>query len=232
MTTRTATVSGACRPAVPAAMEPTKSGLIAASLGAAFLAALFLAALSVSFFAQSAAAADLYYEPAEYERNGSPYDDPRYRAIYGHKESQVTRYKSDKYDDDYRGRSSRTYSYSSTYRSHRHDDGRLCNRDHDTGYPARRRSYSSRCLHKSVIRQRLKDDGWYGFKLVRKARDYAVLKARFRDGGRYRRRYDSGLYRLRVDRCTGDVLRARLIDRSYRRDDRYAYRNGGRYRGF
>ena len=59
------------------------------------------------------------------------------------------------------------------------------------------------CLPRGEIRFRLKEHGWHDFQEFELRRDAAVLNAR---------RPDGLLYRLKVDRCTGVILHAQLVD--------------------
>ena len=67
---------------------------------------------------------------------------------------------------------------------------------HDDGYGRRH------CLPSEAVRSRLVHEGWTDFRGVELREDVAVLEAR-RPGG--------DLYRLNVDRCTGEILKARVI---------------------
>lgn len=181
------------------------------------------AAAAITMAGVPAIAADLN-DDTSYGYSGSPYDDPRYSAIYGKelRESDVARL-SRRYQPSYSGHRHR-HRHSSRYSSSDHSE-RACDRPDRNVYRSERsysttrvyrssrpRRYADRCLHKSVIRQRLRDDGWYDFKIVRVKPNFAILKASKDNGDRYR---------IKVDRCNGEILRARLIDRSYR-SDRYA----------
>jgi len=154
-------------------------------------------------------------------RSDSPYDDPRYASLYGRSEAKdLPRGRS------YRSsRSERNHSYSTTTES------RQCQRPNDATHVhstySSSSNYSRGCLSKYEIRRQLKDQGWRGFELIRARPNVAVLKARQPDGD---------LYKIRVDRCSGEVLRARIID-SYRHRDRYrrgdyAYSRARRYKTY
>ena len=179
-----------------------KQHLFAAIMAAAGLAALTMPTL----------AADLYTEDSYYNGDtgsASPYDDPRYASIYGRTES------------DRLPRSDRSYSSSRSYRDNTYHDreNARCDRPDRTRYSTSTpRNYSRICLTKYQIRRKLKRQGWRHFELIRARPTVAVLKARQLGGD---------LYKIRVDRCSGDVLRARVID-SYR-GDTYAYRRTRRY---
>src|SRR5690606_21890791 len=59
------------------------------------------------------------------------------------------------------------------------------------------------CLSKGEIRYRLKEHGWHDFQDVEIRPDSAVVTAR---------RPDGMVYRLEVDRCSGVIVQARLLD--------------------
>ena len=173
----------------------------------------FMAAL-VGLSAGTVMAADLY-GGAAVSRSGSPYDDPRYSAIYGNRlsESDVARL-SRRNGDRFGGR---RYDYSSSDSSSSVAEARMCDRPQRDVYRSSRTygsteppGYANRCLQKSAIRQHLRDDGWFAFEIIRVEPDYAILQAHKDDGARYQ---------IRVDRCSGDILGARLLDRSYANSD-------------
>ena len=190
--------------------------------------AMIMALVATGFAGHDAKAADLSYRDntSDYESSGSPYDDPRYASIYGRTETYSRTETS-----SLPRRRSIYRSFSSTYipadhYGHDHDANARCDRSYRSDYSSReRRDYSRLCLTKHEIRRRLRRQGWRDFELVRTRADYAVIKARQIGGD---------LYRIRVDRCNGDVLRARVIDSSYYGDS-YAYRykhRAGRYRTY
>ena len=59
------------------------------------------------------------------------------------------------------------------------------------------------CLSKGEIRFRLKEHGWQEFQDLEFRQDTAVVTAR---------RPDGMLYKLEVDRCSGVIIQARLLD--------------------
>lgn len=67
-----------------------------------------------------------------------------------------------------------------------------------------------RCVAKGEIRHRLKEHGWQDFQDLEVRGDTAIITAR---------RPDGLVYRLNVDRCTGVILTAELLDdgRGWRR---------------
>lgn len=74
--------------------------------------------------------------------------------------------------------------------------------------------YESRCLPRHVVRKRLADAGWYDFGQAEPQGPVVVVDARLDTGRRYR---------LRIDRCSGEVVAARPLHsaRAYARHWRY-----------
>jgi hypothetical protein len=102
--------------------------------------------------------------------------------------------------------------YGGPHYDERVEPPRYSYRDEEPGYddgryslPPRRymRYDESACLDKREIRQRLKQHGWGEFHDLEIRPDVAVFSAR---------RPDGLLYRLQVDRCTGVIVNARLLD--------------------
>jgi len=122
-----------------------KSVMLAASL------------LAVVAAAPAARAADLDYYGSP-ERQSSPYDDPRYRDLYGEPETRYTERRE--YEE-------RTYPV----------PPRDVYRDH---YEERR--YGSACLPRHEVRRRLIDEGWGDFRDFDVRGDTARFTAR-RPGG-------------------------------------------------
>ena len=154
--------------------------------------ALTVIALTVGGIALSgnAIAADLYSEgpPPSY---GPAYDDPRYADLYGRPPARVETYRSDTY------RSYETPRYyepppiprADVYQ----DERRYADRAHRD------------CPTKAEISRRLERDGWGAFRNPQVIdRDTATIDAQ-RPNGRP--------FRLEVDRCTGEVLAQRPLDR-------------------
>ncbi len=72
----------------------------------------------------------------------------------------------------------------------------------DRGYfDLRRARADGYCLYPRKIRRKLHHRGWWGFRVVKLAPRFAVVRS-YRYGEPYR---------LKVDRCTGDVIRARPV---------------------
>lgn len=114
---------------------------------------------------------------------GSPYDDPRYAYLYGR--------------DDV----SPPTGWSRRPPPPRYDDERL--------YPPRRARRpppswrTGYCTSRRVVKRRLAAGGWFHFKRAEIVdRHFVGVDAKHADGG---------VYRLTIDRCTGNVVDARLI---------------------
>lgn len=209
---------------------------------AATAAALVLAAIPV------AQAADLA---------GDPYDDPRYADIYGDtppppppRANRYTerydgggderrRYKDykayDRTDDrDTRDTRDPRESYKDKNDDHDADDRRESykdgddnNDDYDESKSDRRRYanshdwHSDRCVPRQLIKRELLADGWnefYGLELQGK---HALIYAR-RPSGR--------LFHLSIDRCSGQIVKARPADTGYGR--KFASHPRGYWHGF
>ena len=183
-----------------------------------YLIAGLMATIAMGALTTSTYAADLNYEDSyeRYSSSGSPYDDPRYASIYGRSSNQRVEIEVDPLPRNRSSyRSTRSYSYSSS-REQR------CLRPYDSTHQhTSNEYYSDVCLSKYQIRRKLKRQGWRGFELIRANRRIAVITARQIGGDRYK---------LRVDRCSGEVLRARVID-SYANDS-YAYRSTTGYKSY
>lgn len=160
-----------------------------------FATGCFFAALMMGGTAP-ASAADLAYTDPDYGRRAPAYTDPRYGDVY-----RIPRRRP------YAAAPRRRYeppSYKDDF-----DDVRPRTRFRD---PLPRRRFSRVCTPRRLISRRLRRDGWFDFQVVRRLRDTAVVRARNENGG---------VYRLRLDRCTGRVLNARLIRRRFGRLDRF-----------
>lgn len=156
----------------------------------------------------AASAADIYdrnYVP----RQGTAYDDPRYADIYGR--DHPPRYTAPPpYSNHYvqppphHGSRDR-YGYLPPLP----EAPRFDQRQH---YP--RRHAEPGCLPREQVRQMLIDDGWREFQDIEISGGFARVTAR---------RSNGNAYRLKVDRCTGEIARADLIDRQ---PGSYAGRHG------
>lgn len=131
-----------------------------------------------------ARAADLGYGDYS-DRYRSAYEDPRYRDLYGPPPGRVSRRYVEKEEVE-----ERYVDADDDY-----DDKRLA--------PPRVYRYSDRyaydCTPRHVIRDRLYREGWHDFREIDLRRGVAVVEAR----------RPNGLpYRLKIDRCSGDVVAA------------------------
>lgn len=150
-------------------------------------ALMFAAALvtAVAAGVPAAHAADL--DDGYTDRYSSPYDDPRYRDLYGAPSRYTER-------DEYK---ERTYPVppDTVYRD-----------EYRRGPPryVEDRRFSEGCLARHEIRRRLQGDGWADFHDLELRGATAAVRAR---------RPNGDLYDLRVDTCTGAIVHARLFDR-------------------
>jgi hypothetical protein len=171
---------------------------------AKILATGLLAASLLVAMAPPLRAADLYDERPRY---GSAYEDPRYRDIYGHRAPHPA----------YVERRDLPPPASVPVESYRDRRGYLAPMP-PPAYVDRRHwlpGRETRCLPRHEIRRALQDDGWSGFHDLDVREADAIVHA-YRPNGQ--------LYRVKVARCTGEILSTRLIDRSDRglaRPDRY-----------
>lgn len=180
-----------------------------------------LLAATLTTGATTALAADLDYGRLPNDRFSSAYEDPRYRDLYG-PEPRVSR-------ETYSYREQHTYRpdpYVPTppgyvYRPHdsyRPQPAPVPRTYGHSGPPDR---YADACVPRGEIRRRLVDEGWREFQDLEVHEDFARVQAR---------RPSGDLYQLKVDRCTGEVMKARLIARGgygpYAEDSgrRYYYR--------
>lgn len=162
-----------------------------------------LAAVAFASLAGSALAADLDYSAKD--AGVEPYapyyyhrDTPRQGQYYEEKRYEQRRYIEPAPVD--RHAPPPRYSY--------HDD---------RGSPRDWSRYDQRgCLSKGEIRYRLKEHGWNDFQDVEIRSDTAVVSAR---------RPDGMTYRIEVDRCSGVIVQARLLDdgRGWRQGARPPY---------
>lgn len=158
----------------------------------ALAAGVLLAGFVSAAFAPTLEAADLYDDRPRY---GSPYDDPRYRDIYGHrapKPTYVERRDLPPPVEPYRDRR----GYLAPMPPPAYVDRRHWQRDREPD-----------CVPRHEVRRALQEDGWSGFH---------DLDVRGADAVVYAYRPSGHLYRLTVARCTGEVLSTHLVDR----DDR------------
>jgi hypothetical protein len=153
--------------------------------------ALMIAAALVTAVAASAPAAHAADLDDGYtDRHSSPYDDPRYRDLYGSPSRYTERY-------EYKERSYRPPVPPQTvYR----DDDYLPGPRRYVEHPR----FGAPCLPRHEIRRRLQDEGWSDFHELDVGNATASVRAR---------RPSGELYDLRVDRCSGTIVDARPFDR-------------------
>ncbi len=187
------------------------------SLAAGLVAALPLAG------APTAIAADLNgpYGPTA----DSPYDDPRYADIY--RDPVPPRYVQRPPAEPCPGYAEHCEDERYGYAEPRDDDPRRWSRsDRGDGeylepmpyapgfeYRRTRRAYEQpECVPRREIRRELVRDGWTDFHDLEVRDGFAFITAR---------RPRGQLYRLKVDRCDGEIVQARRLDYG---DDSYAWR--------
>jgi hypothetical protein len=159
------------------------------------LSAGILAAFAIAG-AAPARAADLDYRgPAD--RWSSAYEDPRYADIYGppphHYGGPLAGYDRPAPPPIPPG-----YVY--------RDRGYDPYAPRYTELPRPPLPYREGCLPKAEIKHRLLADGWRDFHDLERVGDIAEVNAR---------RPNGDLYFLRIDRCTGDIVSSRLLERGY-----------------
>ncbi|MCB1549431.1 MAG: hypothetical protein KDJ41_16625 [Hyphomicrobiaceae bacterium] len=164
-------------------------------------AGMLLAAVCVAG-ASSAHAADIYGSDPAY-RDGSPYDDPRYGQIYGPPTApRGPAYGAPPYAPPPYAYKDPPETYPEAPRRYTYAEPR---------YPGEPSPYTrSHCVPREVIRRELVRRGWHDFQDLELRPRVAVLQARQRSGA---------VYRIVVDRCTGEVVRARMIEPPYRPRD-------------
>jgi hypothetical protein len=168
--------------------------------GAAVIVTLAVTALAAG---GPAASADLSYEPYEH-KYGSPYDDPRYADIYRHPPPRR---------DTYRDGDTYGHRYDPRARDDDEDDDdqpyRSSGRGRDDYLPPMRevprfaeadRYRGDRCVPRHEVKHRLRSEGWSDFHDLELRGDIAFVRAR-RPSGR--------LFELKIDRCSGDIVKAR-----------------------
>lgn len=72
---------------------------------------------------------------------------------------------------------------------------------HNKHFNLRRARAQGYCLYPNEIRRRLRHQGWQGFKIKKVKPRIAIVKSR----------YHGTPYRLKVDRCTGQILKAKAL---------------------
>lgn len=166
------------------------------------LAATVLAAV-VLLGSRPGAAADLDYDGVPPpDRYGSAYEDPRYRDLYAPEPPRAYRFEP----RPYAAVPPPPVPPRPVYPDRFADWG-----------PSPDWRFSDGCLPRREITRRLVDEGWRDFHDLDLSRTAARVSAR---------RGNGDLFRLKVDRCNGEVLRAELIDG--RDAGPYAWRDGPR----
>lgn len=169
-------------------------------------ASLIAAALPLAA-APAATAADIF-RPDDPALSESPHDDPRYADIYKHPEPPP-RYRGPDIDEDYaeppyKGpRRWRPYSRSEYLEPMPYPPAE--------DYRPRRTFAGPGCAPRREVRHELIRDGWSDFHDLEIRDEFAFVTAR---------RPSGQLYRLKVDRCDGQIERARRIEH----EDAYAWR--------
>jgi hypothetical protein len=160
----------------------------------------------------SAHAADIYDQAP---RRGSAYDDPRYADIYG--DSDARRYDAPRYDVP------RREPYARYAERHEPDHPRVYRDDYLAPMPGVRRfdrhddhPNRSACISRDEAKDRLVESGWRNFHDVDLRPEIVLITAR---------RSNGQVYRLKIDRCSGEILNARALDGH---SDTYATRRPGR----
>ncbi len=159
-----------------------------------------VAAAALSLGSMLAQAADLDYGRLPADRYSDAYEDPRYRDLYAPEPP-------------------RRYSAAPRYEPG-YEPG------YDRGHPvppgyvyrnAPPRYGQAECLPREAVRDRLTSEGWRNFQGLDLRGNVARIEAR---------RPNGDLYALNLDRCSGEIVGSRLIERSGARP--YAYEDGPR----
>lgn len=152
----------------------------------------------------AAEAADLY-DPYERGYSGSPYDDPRYADIYRHPKPPYPPAEppwAERYEEEHdSGERYGTYDPPAPHK---------WRRDYLEPVPAPNFDYRPKhaglppvCLPPHEIRRVLIRDGWSDLRKIEIEGDVAVATAR---------RPNGTLYRIELDRCDGEIVRAERIE--------------------
>ena len=166
---------------------------------------LALGASAMLGFSASAFAADIgdRYEP----RAAQPYDDPRYGDVYRH--PPPPRYAEPRYEEP-RYQSPPRESWEPREPRNRHGYLAPMNPPYASYHDDR---YDPRCVPRAEIKRGLVNDGWRDFHELEFQGHLALINAR---------RPNGQLYALKIDRCSGEIVRARpLEERPYAYRDRY-----------
>lgn len=173
-------------------------------------AGVIAAALSIAG-ATAAGAADIF-RPDDPALSESPYDDPRYADIYKDPEPPLPpRYGPpsdyERYEEP---------AYEGPRRWNRYGEGEylapIPRRPSFDDYRPRRALARPGCVPRHEVRHELIRDGWSELHDVEIRNQFVFMTAR---------RPNGLLYRLKVDRCDGQIVRARRIEHG---EDAYAWR--------
>lgn len=154
-----------------------------------------IAALVLGSGAAKAADLDYGYVPPP-DRYSSAYEDPRYRDLYGSAPRPVYIPPGRVYEPEpprHPVPPAYVYREERIYRDRQVDWDRREDWRHAQG-----------CLPRREIRERLMSDGWGDFHELELAGDTARVKAR---------RPNGDLFDLKVDRCSGDLVKSVLLER-------------------
>lgn len=141
----------------------------------------------------AANAADLY-TPYERGYSGEPYDDPRYADIYRHPKPSYP--PAEEWAEEY---AEEEYS-SERFGKYVPPPPPEWKRDY---YRPKKAALAPVCLPPHEIRRVLIRDGWSDFRKIEVDDDIAFAIAR---------RPNGTLYRIEVDRCDGEIVRAERLD--------------------
>ncbi len=176
------------------------------------LAAVAAAVVLLMPLAKSASAADIYDD--DRPRIGSPYDDPRYRDLYG-RDYKTAPPPPPRYVDlpPPTVYTDRVYRERRAYLPPMPPPAYIDRREWDR---------TSSCVPREEIRRGLQQDGWSGFHDLDFRGDVATVLAY---------RPDGKLYRLKIERCSGDLIGTRLVDRNEHAYSAYEYAPNDSLRG-
>ena len=155
-----------------------------------------LLALSLTGSPGAVQAADLDFR---YEKQTQPYEP--YAPYYYHREGRrVEEWRS---TEPYEPAPPPRYSYKepSYQNDYWNPDARRI--PYEKRVPSYAPNYAERCVVRGEVRHKLKEHGWQDFRDLELRPDTASVTAR---------RPDGLVYRLTVDRCTGVILSAQLLD--------------------
>lgn len=182
---------------------------------------LSLVAAAAVAAAAPASAADLNGYSYNPYKSGSPYDDPRYADLYGDEEPRydTRRYRGSSKDGPVPYAEPEPLPPPPVPRN-RYGYLEPINPPPPAVYvaPRYRRHVEPVCAPRHVVMDRLRSEGWHDFHGV-ELREHAVIVEARQSNGR--------LFRLKVDRCSGEVLRARPVDHIAGGYGRGGYGGGG-----